>query len=130
VTGVLACGSSGSIRSCPLAAATSNPMHATQSKAATASFGKVCTGLFLLWFCFIDVDRPTSWLEVLFSGNLLVGKCCRDSASVGFCGATTEVIGADPFEVLSPPPRRINDDDLLKAESSRDVLRWPPLRSG
>jgi hypothetical protein len=49
---------------------------------------------------------------------------------VGFCGATIEVIGADPFEVLSSPPRRINDDDLLKAESTRGALRSLQLPSG
>src|SRR6266550_2231186 len=55
VTGVLACGSSGSIRSCPLAAVTSNPMLAIQAEVPPASFREICTGLFPQWLCSITL---------------------------------------------------------------------------
>src|SRR6266403_5313470 len=56
VTGVLACGNSGSIRSCPLAGATSNQMLAIQPDVPTASFCKICTRPFSQWLCSVDVD--------------------------------------------------------------------------
>jgi hypothetical protein len=39
------------------------------------------------------------------------------------------VIRALSFEMLSTPMRRINERDLLKAESGRDEWRSLPLRS-
>jgi hypothetical protein len=46
--------------------------------------------------------------------KLSVGEWYREGTGVGFCGATTEVIRATSFEVLSTLLRRINEAICLK----------------
>jgi hypothetical protein len=45
------------------------------------------------------------------SRKLPVGELDRDGTSVGFCDATSEVIRAHPFEVVSTLLRRIDEGD-------------------
>jgi hypothetical protein len=51
--------------------------------------------------------RMTQGFAKLAPGKLPAGEQYRDGASVGFSGATTEVIRAHPFGVLATPLRRI-----------------------
>src|SRR5205807_7683569 len=75
VTGVLACGSSGSVPPCPFAL-TTNPRLAIQLAVQSAICCKVCTH---------QATAPGAW---------------RDGAHVRFCPATIEVIRAASLEAF------------------------------
>ncbi len=96
VTGVLACGSSGSIRSCPLAAATNSPMLAIQPEVPSASFWKIFTRLFPQWFCSVNVDGLPSWLGFVF------GPC--SDISLGSCRLAIATATARTWGFVMPPP--------------------------